>query len=168
MYKLKVNNKEFAIEFPANEPNIAVINGQRVELDLIEEKKNSFHLIKDFHSYTVEVVKADTIEKKFEIQVNGNVYGLDLKDKHDELLLQLGLDSLKSKKINEIKAPMPGLVLEARVKVGDIVKKGDPVIVLEAMKMENILKSPSDGIVKKITAEKGTVVEKNQVLVIFE
>ena len=135
---------------------------------LIEEKKNSFHLIKDFHSYTVEVVKADTIEKKFEIQVNGNVYGLDLKDKHDELLLQLGLDNLKSKKINEIKAPMPGLVLEARVKVGDIVKKGDPVIVLEAMKMENILKSPSDGIVKKITAEKGTVVEKNQVLVIFE
>ena len=63
---------------------------------------------------------------------------------------------------------MPGLVLEARVKVGDSVKKGDAVIVLEAMKMENILKSPSDGIVKKITAEKGTVVEKNQVLVVFE
>ncbi len=168
MYKLKVNNKEFAIEFPANEPNIAAINGQRVELDLIEEKKNSFHLIKDFQSYTVEVVRADTVEKKFEIHVNGNTYGLDLKDKHDELLLQLGLDNLNSKKTNEIKAPMPGLVIEARVKVGDVVKKGGAVIVLEAMKMENILKSPSDGVVKKITVEKGAVVEKNQVLVIFE
>ena len=63
---------------------------------------------------------------------------------------------------------MPGLVIEARVKVGDVVKKGGAVIVLEAMKMENILKSPSDGVVKKITVEKGAVVEKNQVLVIFE
>ncbi len=168
MYKLNVNNREFAIEFLANEPNTAIINGQRVELNLVEEKRGSYHLIKNFRSYTAEVVKADGVEKKFEIQINGNAYSLALKDKHDELLLQLGLDNLNSKKINEIKAPMPGLVIEARVKVGDVVKKGGAVIVLEAMKMENILKSPSDGVVKKITVEKGAVVEKNQVLVIFE
>jgi biotin carboxyl carrier protein len=77
------------------------------------------------------------------------------------------LDNLNSKKVNEVKAPMPGLVLEIRVNVGDAVKKGDAILVLEAMKMENILKSPTDGTVSKINVKKGIAVEKNQVLINF-
>jgi biotin carboxyl carrier protein len=63
---------------------------------------------------------------------------------------------------------MPGLVLDVRVKEGDEVKKGDPLLVLEAMKMENILKSPAHAKIKKINVNKGQAVEKNQVLVSFE
>jgi biotin carboxyl carrier protein len=62
---------------------------------------------------------------------------------------------------------MPGLVLEVRVKVGDTVKKGDPLLVLEAMKMENILKSPADGIIQKVHVQKSAAVEKNQTLINF-
>ncbi len=62
---------------------------------------------------------------------------------------------------------MPGMVLNILVKEGDVVKKGDPLIVLEAMKMENILKSPTEGTVKKVAAIKGTAVEKNQLLIQF-
>ena len=62
---------------------------------------------------------------------------------------------------------MPGLVLDILVKVGDEVKKGDPLMILEAMKMENILKSASDGVIKKINVEKKQAVEKGQVLINF-
>ncbi|HSH65835.1 MAG TPA: acetyl-CoA carboxylase biotin carboxyl carrier protein subunit, partial [Bacteroidia bacterium] len=75
--------------------------------------------------------------------------------------------NLNTNKINEIKAPMPGLVLDIRVNEGDSIQKGDAVIVLEAMKMENIIKSPVDGTIKKINVKKGLAVEKNQVLVQF-
>jgi biotin carboxyl carrier protein len=74
---------------------------------------------------------------------------------------------MNASKVNEIKAPMPGLVLDVRVSEGEAVKKGDAIIVLEAMKMENIIKSPTDGIIKKISVKKGVAVEKNQVLIHF-
>jgi biotin carboxyl carrier protein len=71
------------------------------------------------------------------------------------------------KKVNDVKAPMPGMVFNVLVSEGQDIKKGDPLIVLEAMKMENVLKSPTDGTVKKIAVTKGVAVEKNQVLIQF-
>ncbi len=166
MLKVKVNNKkEHVIEF-ANETS-GTIDGKAFDWDLIQQKEGSYHIIKNHKSYTVEVIKADVAEKTFLINVNGNKYQLNVKDKFDELLKSLGFDDLNAKKVNEIKAPMPGLVLDIRVAEGDAVKKGDAILVLEAMKMENILKSPTDGIVKKINVKKGVAVEKNQVLINF-
>ena len=77
------------------------------------------------------------------------------------------MDALASKKVNEVKAPMPGMVLNILVQEGAEVKKGDALLVLEAMKMENIIKSPCDGTVKRVAATKGTAVEKNQLLIQF-
>lgn len=166
MLKVKVNNKnEHSIAF--EDANKGTIDGNPFAWDVIEVKNGSFHIIKDFRSYTVEVIKADPAEKSFLVSVNGNKYQLNVKDKFDELLKSLGFDDLNAKKVNEIKAPMPGLVLDVRVAVGDTVKKGDPILVLEAMKMENIIKSPTDGIVSKINVKKGIAVEKNQVLINF-
>jgi biotin carboxyl carrier protein len=166
MLKVKVNNKaEHTIEFE-NKTN-GTINGNTFLWDVIEVKNGSFHIIKNHKSYNVEVIKADAKEKSFLISVNGNKYHLNVKDKFDELLHNLGLDSLAAKKVNEIKAPMPGLVIEVKVAEGDVVKKGDAIIVLEAMKMENNIKSPTDGVVKKINVKKGQAVEKNQVLINF-
>jgi acetyl/propionyl-CoA carboxylase alpha subunit len=91
-----------------------------------------------------------------------------ISDRYDELLRSLGMDKAMGAKVNELKAPMPGLVLDIRVTEGQSVAKGEAVIVLEAMKMENILKAPADVVVKKIVAKKGNAVEKNQVLVTFE
>lgn len=166
MLKVKVNNKkEHAISFE-NETN-GTLDGKEFSWDVIEVKNGSFHIIKDYKSYNVEVIKADSIEKSFLVSVNGNKYQLQVKDKFDELLKSLGFDELNSKKVNELKAPMPGLVLDIRVAEGDQVKKGDAVLVLEAMKMENIIKSPTDGVIKKINVKKGVAVEKNQVLINF-
>ena len=62
---------------------------------------------------------------------------------------------------------MPGLILEIKVQPGQEVKKGDPIMILEAMKMENILKSPGDGVVREIKVAVKQNVEKNQVLILF-
>lgn len=166
MLKVKVNNKkEHQVVFES--PSNGTIDGTSFAWDIAEVKNGSFHVIKDDKSYTLEVIKADYAEKSFLVSVNGNKYQLQVKDKYDELLKSLGLDTMNTSKVNEIKAPMPGLVLDLRVAEGDKVQKGDPVLVLEAMKMENIIKSPTDGIIKKISVKKGVAVEKNQVLVHF-
>lgn len=166
MLKVKVNNKnEYKIVFDG--ASNGTVDEKPFSMDVVEVKNGSFHVIKDYKSYTVEVIKAEPAEKSFLVSVNGNKYQLSVKDKYDELLKSLGFDNLNAKKVNEIKAPMPGLVLDIRVAEGTPVKKGDAILVLEAMKMENIIKSPTDGTVSKINVKKGVAVEKNQVLINF-
>jgi biotin carboxyl carrier protein len=106
-------------------------------------------------------------EKTASIKVNGHTYNIAIKDRFDDLLHQLGLDNLQSAKVAELKAPMPGLVLSILVKEGDEIKKGDNLLVLEAMKMENIIKSPADVTIKSIKIKPSDKVEKNQVLIQF-
>lgn len=157
MLKIKVNNKyDFTIDA-----------GSHKGIDLIEVKDGVFHILKNNRSYTAEVLKANREEKKFVIRVNGNKYTVQIKDKYDDLLKELGIDASLAKKVKELKAPMPGLVVDVRIKEGAEVKKGDALVVLQAMKMENILKSPADAAIKKINVKKDDTVEKNQVLVSF-
>jgi biotin carboxyl carrier protein len=84
------------------------------------------------------------------------------------LLQKLGMDTIGASGVSDLLAPMPGLVLSAAVSAGDTVKKDDPLVVLEAMKMENVLKSPIDGVIKEVSVNSGDTVEKNQTLIIFE
>jgi len=136
MLKVKVGKKtEFKIKFDDQSLNKGKINNKNFDWDIIEIKNNSFHIIKGHKSYKAEVIKADLNEKRFIIRVNGNKYELEVTDRFDELLHKLGFDKSDSNKINEIKAPMPGLVIDIMVEEGNKVKKGDPVLVLEAMKM---------------------------------
>jgi biotin carboxyl carrier protein len=165
MYKIKVNNNlDFSFE---KKENNWIVNGKEVVFDMIENSKTSFHIIKDNRSFTAEVVNHNTAEKTLQVKVNQTIYNVSIKDKYDELLHQLGLDKALSNKLSNIKAPMPGMVLKILVEEGTEVKKGDALLILEAMKMENILKSPADGKVKAITVKKGVAVEKNQVLIEF-
>ncbi len=135
------------------------IDGKPFAWDIIEVKEGRLHVIKNNKSYNVEVIKADYKEKSFILSVNGTKYNLTVKDKFDELLKSLGMDAVGSGKINDVKAPMPGMVLDIRVSEGEVIKKGDAILVLEAMKMENILKSPTDGTIKKIQAKQHEIKE---------
>jgi biotin carboxyl carrier protein len=67
--------------------------------------------------------------------------------------------------MNTVKAPMPGLVLNIVVEPGQTVEKGDPMIILEAMKMENVIKAAGEGRVKAIKVQKGMAVDKGQLLI---
>ena len=92
---------------------------------------------------------------------------MTLQDKFDLLLEKMGMNNANAGNVISIKAPMPGLIIDLKVKDGDAVKHNDPLIVLEAMKMENIIKSPGDGVVKSVKVTKGESVEKNQILIEF-
>lgn len=162
MYTAKVNSREFLIEFDATHKTI---DGKTIDADILELRNGKFHIIRNNQSYEAEVVSVNADEKIFEIKVNNSVYTVSVKDKYDELLQQLGMDSVDGKMVNDVKAPMPGMVLKVMVESGQKIQKGDALIILEAMKMENILKAPSDGVIKKIHIIKGDKVEKNQVLV---
>ena len=113
------------------------------------------------------MVKIDPETKTFTFKINGRNYTVTLKDKFDLLLEKMGMHNTAGSKVNTIKAPMPGLIIDLKIKSGDSVKQGDPLLILEAMKMENILKSPGDGVVKNVKVKKGDSVEKGQVLVEF-
>lgn len=170
MYTIKVNGtKEFKTELHKQTDKAieGSLNGESFNADIIKIRDEVYHLIKDNVSYNLEVVKHMPEDKKLVVKINNTVYTLDIKDKYDDLLHSLGLDNMASKKVNDIKAPMPGMVLNVLVTEGQEVKKGDALIVLEAMKMENILKSPSDGVIKKVAINKGVAVEKNQLLIQF-
>ncbi len=159
MYQTKVNNK---YEFTINPKT------HSADWDLIELRDNTFHLLKNNQSYTAEVVTVNTEEKTVVVKVNGSNYTVAIKDEMDLLLEKMGISNMASNKVNDIKAPMPGLVLDILVQVGDEIKKGDPILILEAMKMENVLKSPGDAAVKSVEVNKGDAVEKGQVLINFE
>ena len=171
MYKVKVNNKyDYELEFKDKKSTKGTINGENIDWDVLtlREKCDHFNVIRNNNSFNVSVLESDYEEKKFIVSVAGNIYTVDLKDRYDLLLKNLGLENALQTKITDIKAPMPGLVLDINVKEGDEVKKGDKVLVLEAMKMENVIKSPTDGIIKSITVKHSQAVDKNQVLITFK
>jgi biotin carboxyl carrier protein len=169
MYNITINGKStLKTELDFNGTKVSgTSNGNAIEADILNTGHQQYHLLLNNQSYNIELVKADYAEKKLVVKVNGKKYTLDVKDKYDELLHNLGLDNIAAKKINDVKAPMPGMVLNILVTEGQEVKKGDSLLVLEAMKMENVLKSPTDGVIKKVVATKGTAVEKNQLLIQF-
>ena len=166
MYKITINDKK-SIASAQGADGTFTLDGKQVTPDILEIRDGVFHVILDHRSYTAEVVRHDADEKIFHIRVNNNIYKLALKDRYDELLHALGMDTAASGKAADLKAPMPGLVVEVVVTEGQQVKKGDKLIVLEAMKMENILKASADAVVKKVKAVKGKTVEKNEILVLF-
>jgi biotin carboxyl carrier protein len=157
-FKITVNDKA-PLEIKAREAH---------DLDMVNISDSQFHILQDSIAYKAELIEADFKNKRFKMKINGNIFSVSIGDKYDQLVAQMGLSKVSAVKMNEIKAPMPGLVLEVSVKVGDKVTKGDKVLILEAMKMENVLKAAGDGIVKSINVTKGAAVEKGTVLIEME
>jgi biotin carboxyl carrier protein len=118
--------------------------------------------------FTARLLEINHAEKAIILSLNGKTMHITLKEPLDDLLHSMGLDKLATAKVTHVKAPMPGLVLNVLVEPGHEVKKGDKLLVLEAMKMENIIKAAGDGKVSRIAVEKGQAVDKNQTLIEFE
>lgn len=143
------------------------VNEEQILLDTLFIDDHKRHIIYNNQSYSVELVDLDKVEKKATIKVNGSSYQVKITTPLDLLLKQLGMDNLAASKVLQLKAPMPGLVLSVLVKEGQEVVKGESLLILEAMKMENIIKSPTDGTVQRIEVAQGDKIEKNTVLIKF-
>lgn len=134
--------------------------------DIIQVSEDSFNVIKDHRSTGAKILEANA--KQLQIEIDGETFNIEIKDELDQVLEQMGFGKANIKQVKEIKAPMPGLVLEIAVTDGQEVKQGDKLLILEAMKMENSIIIHADAIIKKIFVTAGQAVEKGQVLVELE
>ena len=108
------------------------------------------------------------------LEIDGKEYQVELENKSSSTSFiprkkkkkKAGSDATQNSK--EIRAPMPGIVSQVNIKEGDIVSKGDAVLVIEAMKMENNIPSSRDGKISKVHVAKGNDVEKDQLLISIE
>jgi len=157
-YKVKVNK---SLEFDFDQDQI---NG----LNAVEVEKSLFHILDNNKAVEAEIIHRDFDTKQYYIRINTNTYKVKIDNPLDQLINKLGFSAGSSKKLNDIKAPMPGIIIGIEVKKGDQIKEGDTLLILEAMKMENAIVSSKDATVKSILVKKGDTVEKNKLLIELE
>lgn len=158
LYKLKVNGQ---YEFELSEADLT-------SLDMIPTGENTFHLLKNHQSYHIDFNTNDFQNKRYQLKINNVDYDVSIETPLDGLIDSMGFVLGDSALVGSIEAPMPGLILEVSVKEGQEVKENDQLLILEAMKMENVITSPRDGIIKSIAVKQGDAVEKKYTLITFE
>lgn len=126
---------------------------------------NVYQIEREDSTLILEVLKVDLTEKSMTIRSNHRTYDLIFKDHLDLVLDKMGIKRTSELVNKNVKAPMPGKVLELLAKEGDTLSKGDNILILEAMKMENVIKAEVDCVIKKIHISSQENVEKNQVLI---
>jgi biotin carboxyl carrier protein len=163
MYKVKINNHDL---FEIDHKISSIINTN--DDVLIKALPNgSFNILINGLMQNADVLGWDEDSKIAKIKINQNVYEAVVKEPSDLLLEKLGMTIAKPKKANNLISPMPGLILKILVTKGQIVKKGESLLLLEAMKMENVFKASADCIVKEINIQEKQAVEKGQELIVF-
>lgn len=167
-YLVKVADKDYDIEIEyRSEKYFAKVNGQDMEIDFHRLVDNEAVLLVNGQSLDVDINTNgyDTNQTVFmlgqEIPVEIENYTLA------QMRKTAGMTSGAAMEMT-LKAPMPGLLLDVKVKPGDEVKKGQPLLIIEAMKMENIIKAPGDATIKDIHVKVGSSVEKDDKLLEFE
>ena len=153
-YKVKVN--EFVFSFDKKET---------AAVDLIQKSPTEFNIVNNHRSVNAKLTDVDGTGKKLTIEVDGENYCVEIKDELDQMLDVMGFSKVTTKLIKEIKAPMPGMVLEIVVEEGQGISEGEKILILGAMKMENSIMVNTNAIIKRIAVSVGQAVEKGQVLV---
>jgi len=154
-FKVKINE---SIEFDLKGSDIK-------KLDFLKLSDTTFHVLKKNKSFNVELKKSNATKKEFVIKVNLNNYTVKIENQLDLLIKEMGFSVGTTKKANNIKAPMPGLILSVNVKEGQEVVEGETLMILEAMKMENSITAPKDGIIKSVNVKSGGAVEKGELMI---
>lgn len=165
------------LELTVNEKNTykAVINNGEIALDGTSPvwdaawlPNGMVSIICNGKSYTAIPGTTDRQGKQVTLTINGNPYTIAIKEPIDQLLQHMGIGSNLAKKAEQIKAPMPGMVLKVLVSPGQQVNKGDGLLILEAMKMENMIKATAPGTIKAVKVGERAVVEKGVVMIEME
>jgi biotin carboxyl carrier protein len=144
------------------------LNEQIVHADIQWQANGQASILIDHKSYTAQIEKIDKDNKELVLKINGQRYTLSIKEDIDILLDKMGINLSAMQKAAPLKAPMPGMILKILVEPGQQVNKGDALLILEAMKMENVLKASSNATIKSIKVEEKTAVEKGAILIEME
>ena len=163
-----MTDKNPAYKVMANEFEFTFSKAAITAVDLIKKSPISFNILHNRRSVNAILVATDIASKKLTIEIEGENFVVEIKEELDLMLEQMGFGLATDKQIKEIKAPMPGLVLEIAVSVGQVVNEGDKILILQAMKMENSIVIHASATIKRIAVSTGEAVEKGQVLVELE
>lgn len=137
------------------------------ELKILKQEGNALVIQFKEKIMRAELIRIDHVHKAYTLQVDGRHLEFKLETELDMLVRKMGMERSGSLKVDQIVSPMPGLVLDVLVSEGDHVSEGTPVLILEAMKMENVIKAPADVVIDKILVKKGNSVDKKSVLITF-
>ncbi len=158
-YIATVDDKEFEVEV-VDERHIRA-GGSLLELNFESVSGQPvFSLILEGKSYEAFVYQND---ENWEVLLRGRQYQVKVEDEREKRLKAQGGNIAEGGEFH-LKAPMPGLVVAVPVEEGQQVKKGQVLLILESMKMQNELKAPRDGKVERIRVKAGESVEQKQTL----
>ena len=136
--------------------------------DIADLGAGKYHVLHNKKAFHVEINSIDRNRRLVELTVNDVSFDVKIEDAFDILVKEMGLHTQANQKMKNVKAPMPGLVLDIMIEAGAEVEKGTPLLIIEAMKMENVIKADGDGVVQSIEVTKGAAVDKDQVLIEME
>lgn len=166
MLELKVNDTQTYTL--AHSDHAVLLNGNTVSPDISVQPNGMVSILHNGKSYTGIIDGVDTANKTVTVSINGRQYTTAIREPIDLLLANMGLDLKAMQKAEPVKAPMPGLVLKILVSPGQQISKGDGLVILEAMKMENVLKATAAATVKSVKVAERTAVEKGTILIELE
>lgn len=161
LYAISSENRQFSFSLPFKH---SIRIGKRdYEVKLKADEKLGTYILWKNRKYPVEIVRSR--QNKYEILFNDISYTFTVETPFS-LQRMMVLNAQKGKATAEyVKAPMPGKIIDVLVREGTVVQRGEPVVILEAMKMQNEILSPVNGTVVKISAKPNTNVMKDDLLV---
>ncbi len=159
-YITTVGGKEFLVE--VTDERHMIVNGKTYEVDFeTVSGQPVYSLIVDGRSHEAYVRETDD---EWQVLLRGRLYPVKVEDEREKRLRAAAGGGVAETGEYHLKAPMPGLVVSIPVAEGQEVKKGQVLLILESMKMQNELKSPRDGTVNRIKVKPGESVEQKQAL----
>ncbi len=164
-YITTIGEQEYSIEILG--PRQVSVNGTIYDVDFQSVSGQPvFSLLVNGGSYQAAVFPGD--EDSLQVLMRGDLYVATVEDERERRLKSAGGTSLAISGEYVLRAPMPGLIVKIPVSEGQEVKKGDVLVILESMKMQNELKSPRDGKVTRIQVKPGDSVEQRQTILSVE
>jgi biotin carboxyl carrier protein len=161
-YATTINDKTYIIEI--NDDRKVVVDGVEYAVDFESVSGQPvYSLLIDGRSYEAYVSEGE--DSDWQVLLHGALSTVRVEDEREKRLRSRAGGVAAESGEYQLKAPMPGLVVAVPVSEGQAVTKGDILVVLESMKMQNELKSPRDGTVTRVRAKPGEGAEQNQVLV---
>lgn len=168
MIKREVISEDITHEvFYDLENMIAELDGHTYPVEWKPISEREFYLRSGTRNYHVILLESRA-DGSLLFQVNGKLHLVKVRDEQRQLLDKMGFDGVSDNRSMEVEAPMPGKVLQIMVEEGSQINRGDPLIILEAMKMENEIRAVTDGKISSIACRPGTSVEKHQTLITID
>lgn len=159
-YITSVNGHEFSVEII--DDHHLNLNGQLLEIDFgTIANQPVYSLIIGGKSYEAYVYPGDD---GYQVLLKGRSYSAKVEDEREKRLRAAGGSSVSESSDFHLKSPMPGMVVALPVAEGEIVSKGQVLVILESMKMQNELRSPRDGKLSRVKVKPGDRVEQRQTL----